>query len=111
VRCPVPPIADNQQLNEDWRVDRTEPLQAFARGLHQDCLVECDDLASLAGELLSYLTSEERAALRNWLAETLQTLTPSEMKGLLNRATTDVRFSSKGAYRLLRATADRLGLA
>ena len=90
-------------------MNRTEPLLAFARGLHQDVLVESGDATSLAQNLLSYLTSAERDAFRYWLADALQKLTPAEMKGLLNGASSDLRFSSEGAHRLFRAAAKQLG--
>ena len=65
----------------------------------------------LADQLLSYLTPTEQDAFREWLAEAVKKLTPAEMKGLLNRANSDIRFSSKSAHQLFRASAERLGLS
>ena len=87
-----------------------EPLIAFARGLHQDVLIALSSEHDLARELLSRLTPEETEAFRNWLPVALGALTPAELKGMLKRASTDIRFSSKGAQGLLRAAADELGL-
>lgn len=89
---------------------RLRPLEAFARGLHQDALTGLSGYDDLARSLLSQLSEPEREAFRNWLPRALQTLSPSEMKGLLNRANTDLRFSSNAADRLLRAAAEQLGL-
>lgn len=86
-------------------------LSAFARGLHQDVFIGLDGLEDLADLLLSNLSHAETEAFRLWLAKAVQTLTPSELKGILNRASPGIGFSSKGAYALLRAAADRLGVA
>ncbi len=85
------------------------PLDAFARGLHQDVLIGLSNEYDLARALLSGLTPTEKEALRGWLPTALQTLTPAEFKGMLNRASTDIRFSSKGAHGLLRVAANELG--
>ena len=86
------------------------PLVAFARGLHQDVLVGLSSEHDLAQVLLSGLTPVEKAAFRDWLPMALETLTSAEMKGMLERASPDILFSSKGAHGLLRAAADELGL-
>lgn len=85
-------------------------LVAFARGLHQDVMIGLSSEHDLARVLLSGLTPAEREDFRAWLPSALEKLTPAEMKGLLNRANTDIRFSAKGAYGLLRAASDELGL-
>lgn len=90
------------------QMKHVEPLRSFARGLHQDCMVGLSGLEELADELLANLSVAERAALREWLCEALQALTPAELKGLLNRASPSIGFSSNGAHQLLRITADRL---
>ena len=89
---------------------RQEPLLAFARGLHQDVMIDLSGLGDLAKALLSGLSPAEKQAFRDWLSKALRTLTPAEMKGMLNRANTSIGFSSKAAYQLLRAAADQLGL-
>lgn len=88
-----------------------DALAAFARGLHQDVFVGLSGLEDLAELLLSNLSPAETHAFRIWLAEALQSLTPSEMKGVLNRANGSIGFSSRGARELLQAAADRLGIA
>jgi hypothetical protein len=89
---------------------RQEPLLAFARGFHQDVMIGVIGLDALAAILLEGLSAAEKQAFRDWLSQALATLTPSEMKGMLNRANVSIGFSSKGAYALLRAAADQLGL-
>lgn len=73
-------------------------------------MVGLGGLEELADELLSNLTTDERAAFREWLVEALKALTPAELKGLLNRASPFIGFSSNGAHRLLRIAADRLDI-
>jgi hypothetical protein len=51
---------------------------------------------------------QERAALRAYLSTALDRLSPSELKGELNRANENWRFSSKGTVELLRAAATEL---
>jgi hypothetical protein len=91
-------------------MQKNEPLAAFARGLHQDVFVDLNGLDDLADLLLSNLSPTETEAFRRWLAKALRTLTPSELKGMLNRSNSSIGFSSKGAYELLRGAADRLGI-
>lgn len=73
-------------------------------------MVGLQGLEDLAEELLSSLNGAEREAFRNWVSEALATLEPYELKGLLNRASPSIGFSSKAAHRLLSAAADRLAL-
>lgn len=73
-------------------------------------MVGLGGVEDLAAVLLSGLSAEETRAFRPWLATALATLTPAEMKGMLNRANDSIFFSSKGAHALLRAAADQLAL-
>lgn len=87
-----------------------EPLAAFARGLHQDIMIGLNSENDLVRLLLAQMNAEETRAFRNWLQKSLGKFTPSELKGMLNRAArnTCIGFDSRGAYDILRAAADEL---
>jgi hypothetical protein len=86
-------------------------VTAFVRGMHQDVMIGLNGLDDLAEELLTNMSEAEKDAFRRWLSEALQTLTPSELRGVLNRTKSPIGFDSKAAYALFRAAADQLGIA
>ena len=85
------------------------PLAAFGRYLHQDVARDASTPSELATTVLAMMRPEERTALRVYLSSALERLTPAELKGELNRADGDWRFSSSGTIELLRAAAKQLG--
>jgi len=66
------------------------------------------DWRELASRALEFMSPEQRDALRYYLRRALDRLTASELKGRLNRAVMEYRFSSKSAEAFLRATFDQL---
>ena len=76
--------------------------------MHQDIGLEAGSLEELARLLVSSLRPEQRRELRPYIDHLTQSLTPAEMKGVLNRASRAVRFSPKAAEQLLAAAAERL---
>lgn len=89
-------------------MQQPEAFRAFARHTHQDIHLEASNLDELARFMLSGLAPEQRRDLRRYLDHLHATLTPAEMKGVLNRASTDLRFDTNAAAELLRRTADLL---
>ena len=85
-----------------------EAFRRFARGLHQDIGMEARDIQELARVLLSNLDKAQRRELRDYIDHLRRTLTRSEIKGVLNRASRAVRFNSGGADELLRVAAEQL---
>jgi hypothetical protein len=80
----------------------------LCRGLHQDVLLEADDPAKLAAAVVRSVPAEQHAELLAFLRSTLESSTPAELKGLLNRASPDLRFASKGAAAFLAAVVTAL---
>jgi hypothetical protein len=86
-----------------------DALKDMGRYLHQDIDYGAKNPADLARNVIALMSGAERTALRKYLATALDRLSPSELKGKLNRATTDWGFSSKGADEFLRAAFNQLG--
>jgi hypothetical protein len=85
-----------------------DALLAVGRYLHQDIDIGARGEPELARNVLALMSAAERTALRKYLAIALDRLSASELKGKLNRATTDWGFSSKGADAFLRAAFSQL---
>ena len=85
-------------------------LLAVGRSLHQDIDIGAKDETELARNVLALMSPAERTALREYLAITLPHSSASELKGKLNRITTNWRFSSKGAAVFLRSALSLLEL-
>jgi len=83
-------------------------FRQFAQSLHQDVGLEVASVDELARLMLSGLDSGQRRALRGYIDHLRGSLTSAEIKGVLKRASFEVRFSAKGAADLLRATAEQL---
>lgn len=62
-----------------------------------------DDPARLAAVAVRGVPPEQHLELLTFLRSTLERLTPAELKGLLNRASPDLRFAPKGAEAFLAA--------
>ena len=58
--------------------------------------------------MLYGLGAGQRRDLRRYFGHFLATLTPAEMKGVLNRASAELRFDTMGAAELPRRTAEQL---
>lgn len=80
-----------------------DAFKALAERLHQDVMIDIDRYEDLAATILSSVHERDRMALREQLATALDQLSPAELKGKLNRATSDWRFTTKGADQFLRA--------
>lgn len=89
-------------------MQQPEAFRAFARHTHQDIGLEVANLDELARFMLAGLDAGQRRDLRRYLDHLLATLTPAEIKGVLNRAGTDLRFNPKAAVALLRLATGRL---
>ena len=87
---------------------KDEPLNTYGSHFYQGIADGVADVAELATRAVACLTPDERDALRKYLQDVLDKLTPSELKGKLNRAIADYFFNSKQAVAFLRATADQL---
>lgn len=70
--------------------------------------MEADDPAKLAAAAIRSVPAEQHAELLAFLRSTLESSTPAELKGLLNRASPDLRFTSQGAAALLAAVVTAL---
>lgn len=88
-----------------------DALMALGQYLHQDAATDASSEADLARNVIALMSKSERAALMTYLASALDRFSPSELKGKLNRATTDLRFTSKGADAFLRAAFSQLDTA
>lgn len=78
-------------------------LELIGKNLHQDIGCCANDVDDLARYVLDSLSVEERAKLCAYLAVALNRLTPSELKGRLNRTCAAHYFTSKGAEQFLRS--------
>ena len=85
-----------------------EAFRQLGRLMHQDIGLEISGLEDMARLLVSWMSPEQRRELRPYIDHLLQTLTPSEMKGVLNRASQYIGFNSKGAASFLTAVAEQL---
>jgi hypothetical protein len=85
-----------------------DPLLALGQHLHQDIDIGAKTETELARNVITLMSPAERTALRKYLSSALDQLSSSELKGKLNRATTDCHFSSKGADTFLRAAFSQL---
>jgi hypothetical protein len=67
-------------------------------GLHQDALSFAEgDPGKLVESCIEFVPAEQRAELKVYLAKMLESKTPAELKGVLNREKRDIGFGSKGA--------------
>jgi hypothetical protein len=87
---------------------KDEPLNAYGTYFYQGIADSVADVGELASRALEFMSLQQRDALRLYLRDALDRLTPSELKGKLNRAITEFGFNSKSAVAFLRATADQL---
>ena len=88
----------------------SEPPPAFRELcalIHQDVLLEFNSVEELVLSLLSQ-SSAKRAELLQYVDDALERLTPAEMKGVMNRCSHDIGFSSKGAKEFFVALASGL---
>ncbi|CAA9366404.1 MAG: hypothetical protein AVDCRST_MAG68-4886 [uncultured Gemmatimonadetes bacterium] len=92
-------------------MQQPEAFRRFGRGIHQEIVLEAATVEEIVRLLLSGLTAAERGELRAYISHLTATLTPAEIKGVLNRATFDAKFSTKGAAALLRAAQEQLSAA
>ena len=83
-------------------------LAALGRCLHQDIDSDASNPTELAANALRMMTPQERQDLRVYLSIALERCSPSELKGQLNRANENWRFTSKGAARFLHTVAEQL---
>ncbi len=67
-----------------------------------------DDPAGLAAVVVRGVPPEQHRDLLVYLRSTLESSTPAELKGLINRASPDLRFASKGAEAFLAAVVTEL---
>ena len=85
-----------------------EALSALGQYLHQDIDIGAKTEFELARNVITLMSPAERTALNTYLSTALNRFSASELKGKLNRATADWRFSSKGADTFLRAVFSQL---
>ena len=85
-----------------------EALIPLGRALHQDVDLVADSPKDLALHLLQSMQPEERERLRLYLEYALDRYSPSELKGHLNRVSSELTFTSKGAARFLHVLAEQL---
>jgi hypothetical protein len=83
-------------------------LAVFGQYLHQDVDLDGRNPTELVRNALNMMQSRERDDLRFYLASVLERSSPAELKGLLNRANENWRFTSKGADQFLRTVAEQL---
>lgn len=84
------------------------PLNVYGAGFYQGIADDVADMDELVSRALKFMLPEQRDELRSYLSHAMDRLTPSELKGKLNRAISSYFFSSKSAVALLRATAIQL---
>lgn len=84
------------------------PLAVIGRRLHQDVLDEAAAPTDLARTVVASMSLDEREALRKWLEAAIDRCTPAELKGHLNRATSELRFGTKGAHTFLSSVLQQL---
>lgn len=89
-------------------VSTDDPLNAYGAHFYQGIADDVSDMGELAFWALEFMSPEQRDALREYLRDALDRLTPSELKGKVNRAIREYGFNSKSAVVFLRATADQL---
>jgi hypothetical protein len=80
-----------------------KPMSYLGRGLHQDFAVGANSVDDLAVNAIQFLSASERYELMAFLAEALENCSSSELKGMLNRASSAVRMNSAGARAFLDA--------
>lgn len=86
--CAIP-IADICSAVQHHEMANEDALKAMGQYLHQDIDIGAASPADLARNVISLMSAAERAALRKYLASALGRLSPSELKGAVNRAITD----------------------
>ena len=89
-------------------MQQPDAFRRFACGLHQDIGLEADSFEALARVLLGGVDAAQHPALRRYVDHLRATPTAAEIKGVLNRASPEVRFNTQGAAALLRAAAEQL---
>ena len=102
------PIADVCSSEHNRAMANEDALLALGQYLHQDIDIGAKGEAELAQNVLALMSATERKALREYLANTLDQSSASELKGKLNRTTSEWGFSSKGADAFLRAVLSQL---
>jgi hypothetical protein len=83
----------------------------FCQGLHQDALLDAHSIDQLATACLAHVPATEYEELRVFLGSATARLQPSELKGLIKKQKTSVRFKSAAAAAFLRSALDQLNLA
>ena len=83
-------------------------LTALGQYLHQDIDADARNTGELVANAVGMMTDQERDALREYLSSALGRYSPSELKGQLNRANENWRFTSKGAAHFLQTVAEQL---
>ena len=78
-------------------------FERLCRGLHQDVLLEVRNPSHLATAVVRGVPAEQHAELLDFLRSTIERSTAAELKGLLNRTTPDLHFTTKGAEAFLAA--------
>jgi len=95
----------------DNDAQQPEAFRRFLRGFHDDIGLEAATTEELARLLMSGLTADQKRDLCGYISRLTARLTPAEIKGVVNRAAFDVKFSTKGANELLRAAREQLDVA
>jgi hypothetical protein len=80
----------------------------LCEGLHQDALLDAHTIDALATACLSHVPEAQREELAAFLDAALAKLLPSELKGLISRQKTSVRFKSDTAAAFLSSALDQL---
>lgn len=84
-------------------------FHALTSGLHQDApVLSKGNMERLVASCIGFVPNHLRPDLQTFLSHQLKTKTAAELKGILNRETRDVAFSSKGAKSFFKVTLDKL---
>ncbi|WP_415644117.1 hypothetical protein [Sphingomonas antarctica] len=70
-----------------------DPLNAYGAQFYQGIADDVSDMKELARRALKFMSPEQRDALRAYLQDALDRLTPSELKGKVNRAIREYGFN------------------
>jgi len=81
--------------------NRARPRGAFAEG----------DPAKLVENCIDFVPAQQKAELKIYLAKMLESKTPAELKGILNREKRDIGFGSKGASAFFSIALEKLSLS
>jgi hypothetical protein len=102
------PSCGHSEIVQTAEVSTDDILNAYGACFNQGMADDVADMEQLAARALEFMLPEQRDALRAYLRDALDRLTPSELKGKVNRAIREYGFNSKSAVAFLRATADQL---